>query len=288
MTAGPVREDNYSVKALRAFGPDEVLSALSNLREDLSKNESVVILYGDMIKGDAVRKLVAFGDSLGVPVKYLCLQDYSNSRGAMDMGLVPELGPGYQPTNQPGLTTADIIDDPFLDVLWVVGANPLKSGPQPASAKAFIVVQELFLTETARRADVVFPAASAYEKNGTVTNVTGEVQKLKPGPKVMGAKSDLEIMGLIALEMGLNLGIWTPDKVFEEIRHNVRGYNVPLPVVATGGAAPTLPLNGHIPVPVRPELIHSAGDTLFTSGSLGRYLTMVNSVLEAPGKLYSE
>ena len=47
--------------------------------------------------------------------------------------------------------------------------------------------------ETAQRADVIFPAASAYEKNGTVTNVCGEVQQLKAGLKVMGAKSDLEI-----------------------------------------------------------------------------------------------
>ncbi len=44
-----------------------------------------------------MRKLVAFGDSLGIPVKYVCLVDYSNSRGASDMGLLPDLGPGYQP-----------------------------------------------------------------------------------------------------------------------------------------------------------------------------------------------
>jgi NADH-quinone oxidoreductase subunit G len=288
ITAGPVREDNYSIKALRALGADQILSTLSSFREDLAKHDNVVILYGDVIKGEAVRKLVAFGDSLGVSVKYVCLQDYSNSRGAMDMGLVPELGPGYQPTNQPGLTVSDIVDDPDLEVFWAVGANPLKAGPQLASGKAFVVVQDLFLTETARLADVVLPAASAYEKNGTVTNVTGEVQRLKAGPKVMGTKSDLEIIGLIAKEMGIDSGIWVPDKVFEEIRRTVRGYDVPLPVVATGGAAPTLPVNGRIPVQVRPEIIQSAGNTLFTSGSLGRYLTMVNSVVEAPGKLYSE
>ena len=100
------------------------------------------------------------------------------------------------------------------------------------------MVQDLFLTETAKRADIVLPAASAYEKNGTVTNVCGEVQKLKHAVKVMGTKTDLEIIGLIAKEMGLNLGIWLPDKVFEEIRKTVHGYDVPLPVLATGGAAP--------------------------------------------------
>jgi NADH-quinone oxidoreductase subunit G len=69
-----------------------------------------------------------------------------------------------------------------LDVLWVVGANPLKSASL-AAANAFVVVQDLFMSETARRADIVLPAASAYEKSGTVTNVCGEVQKLKPRPK---------------------------------------------------------------------------------------------------------
>ena len=100
----------------------------------------------------------------------------------------------------------------------------------------------------------------------------------------MGAKTDLEIFGLIAKEMHLNLGIWLPDKVLEEIRKTVRGYNVPLPVLATGGAAPTMPLNGR--VASLPGAIQSAGDTLFTSGSLSRYSKVLNSVMEAPGGLY--
>ena len=56
----------------------------------LKAEPELVILFGDAIKGDAVRKLVAFGDSLGIPVKYVCLVDYSNSRGAFDMGLCPD------------------------------------------------------------------------------------------------------------------------------------------------------------------------------------------------------
>jgi NADH-quinone oxidoreductase subunit G len=234
-----------------------------------------------------VRKLVAFGDSLGIPVKYVCLVDYSNSRGASDMGLLPGLGPGYSAAASGGLAYDEILAAPDLDALWVVGANPLKRVAL-ASGQAFVVVNEMFLTETAQRADVIFPAASAYEKNGTVTNVCGEVQHLKTGLKVMGAKSDLEIMGLLSKEMGVNIGIWTPDKMFEEIRRNVRGYNIPLPIVATGGAAQTIPVNGHVPASSRPELIQSARDTLFTSGTLGRYSKMLNSVGEAPGGLYSE
>ncbi len=170
-------------------------------------------MFGESIRGEAVRQLVAFGDSLGIPVKYVALVDYSNSRGAIDMGLAPEVLPGYSASNQPGLTYDEMLSAPDLDVLWVVGANPLE-GRALAAQNAFVVVQDLFLTETGQRADVVLPAASAYEKSGTVTNVTGEVQRLKAGPKVMGTKPDLEIMGLIQKEMGLSLGIWKYDKVF--------------------------------------------------------------------------
>jgi predicted molibdopterin-dependent oxidoreductase YjgC len=167
----------------------------------------------------------------------------------------------------------------------VVGANPLKDGKQFGSKGAFVVVQDLFLTETAKQADIVLPAASAYEKNGTVTNVTGEVQRVKQAIQFMGAKADLEIIGLLSREMKVNIGMWSPDKVLEEIRKSVRGYNVPLPILTTGGAAQTMPVNGK--VPAGQQAVRSAADTLFTSGSLGRYSKVLNSVLEAPGKLYS-
>ncbi len=167
-----------------------------------------------------------------------------------------------------------------LDVLWVIGANPLKARSL-TSANAFVVVHEMFMTETAARADVVFPAASAYEKDGTVTNVTGEIQRLKRALTKMGTKSDLEIMGHLAKEMGVStLGAAKPDVVFQEIRQSVRGYNVPLPLIAAGGAAQTVPVNGRVTAQLQPELVQSARDTLFTSGSLGRYSKTLNTVLE--------
>lgn len=284
VTPGPVREDKLATKSIRTIEGQE-FPALETLREALTAAGDLVILYGDTIKGDRVRQLVQFGESLGVPVKYVCLVDYANSRGAMDMGLLPDLLPGYHPVSEAGLTLHAMLDAPDLDALWVVGANPLQTRPL-AAQNAFVVVQDLFLTETAQRADVVLPAASAYEKTGTFTNVTGEVQKLKQGIRVMGAKPDLEIFGLLAREMGLNLGVWKPDSVFDEIRKSVRGYTIPLPVIATGGAAPTMPVNGRVPVTSQPELFQSARDTLFTSGSLGRYSKTLNAVLEAPGELY--
>jgi NADH-quinone oxidoreductase subunit G len=280
VTAKPVREDGYAVASLRA-APGTELAAVESLREKLKAEPELVILYGDVIKGEAVRKLVEFGSSLGIPVQYVPLVDYSNSRGASDMGLMPELLPGYKPSGTPGMTVAQMLAAESLDVLWVVGANPLKSAELRVK-NAFVVVQEMFLTETAQAADLVLPAASAYEKNGTVTNVCGEVQRLKKAAQTMGAKPDLEIIGLIAKEMGAarEMGPWLPDTVFEEIRKTVRGYNVPFEAIAAGGAAQTMPVNGRIPVEAHAEWIHSAHDDLFTSGTLGRYSKMLNSVLE--------
>jgi NADH-quinone oxidoreductase subunit G len=273
VTAGPVREDLTAAASVRVQKGGELVG-VESLRDKLKAEPELVILFGDAIQGDSLRKLIAFGDSLGIPVKYVCLLDYSNSRGAFDMGVVPRNG---------GMSREQMLASKELDVLWVVGANPLKNAALAAS-EAFVVVQDLFMTETAQQASLVLPAASAYEKAGTVTNTCGEVQKLKIAIKVMGAKTDLEIMGLIAKEMGLNLGIWLPEKVFDEIRKTVHGYDVPMPVIATGGASPTAPLNGR--VAALPGSIASAGDTLFTSGTLGRYSKILNSVMESPGKLY--
>jgi len=273
VTPGPVREDQYATASVRGHDYE-------SLRDKLKAEPELVILFDDSVKGGEVRKLVNFGESLGIPVKYICLVDYSNSRGAVDMGVTPELLPGYQSSGQPGMHRSEMLAAD-LGVLWVVGANPLKKG---LTRKAgFLVVQEMFLTETAQQADVVLPAACAYEKTGTITNVTGEVQRLKRGINTMGAKPDLEILGFIAREMGVaaKLGPWAPEVVFEEIRKTVRGYQIPLPVIATGGAAQTMPLNGRIPVESRPELVHSDHNGLFASGTLGRYSKVLNSVVES-------
>ncbi|MBV9156051.1 MAG: molybdopterin-dependent oxidoreductase [Acidobacteriaceae bacterium] len=289
VTPGPVREDNYAASVRAEWGHE--FEALDSIRERLGKEPELVILFGDAIKGDAIRRLVAFGDSLSIPVKYVCLVDYSNSRGASDMGLLPGLLPGYRSVREsglePGLNYDEILAADDLDALWVVGANPF-SRINFSAARAFVVAQDLFLTETARRADVVLPAASAYEKNGTVTNVCGEVQKLSRGPKTMGAKSDLEIIGLLAKEMREDLGPLKPEAVFQEIRRSVPGYDVPFAVVETGGAVQTAPANGRVAIEDKPELVRSARNTLFTSGTLGRFSNMLNSVIENPGELYRD
>ena len=248
VTRGPVREDKYAARSVRVQ-PGEELGGVESLSGELQCEPELVVLFGDAIQGDAVRQLVAFGDSLGIPVKYVCLVDYSNSRGAVEMGLLP--GPG------PGLTLPEMLAAQDLDVLWVVGANPLKNG-RPAPPGAFVVVQELFLTETAKAADVVLAAASAYEKTGTVTSVCGEVQRLKRAITKGGTKTDLEIFESLARLMGLDLGGET-------------GFSLSS---LSGGAGS------------QPAAASQAADTLFTSGTLGRYSKTLASLTEAPGGLY--
>jgi NADH-quinone oxidoreductase subunit G len=279
ITEKEVREDNIAVRSIRSAG--DALGKLDDLREALAKESELVVVFDDSVKGDDVRRLVAFGESLGIPVGYCALVDYSNSRGAIDMGLVPELLPGYHASEMAGLTLDQMIGATDLDALWVVGANPLKNG-RLGSLNAFVVVQDMFLTETAQRADIVLPAASAYEKNGTVTNVCGEVQRLKRALSTIGAKTDLEIIGLIAKEMGLApaMGPWLPDTVYNEIRRTVKGYDIPLAMV-TVGAQQTAPVNGRVGAVSRPDLVRSAHDNLFTSGTLGRYSKILSSVIES-------
>ena len=243
VACGPVREDKCALRSVR-IQPGEELAGVESLRADLIKEPELVILFGDGVQGEAVGRLLAFGASLAIPVRYVCLVDYSNSRGALDMGLLPD--------PEGGMNLGEMLAREDLDALWVVGANPLKNH-ELAARNAFLVVQELFLTETAQAAAVVFPAASAYEKSGTVTNVCGEVQHLKPAVALAGPKTDLDIFRLLAIQMGFHLEPLIPQQIT------------------------TTPRGGSI---------QSARDTLFTSGTLGRYSKTLNSVSEGPGGLY--
>ena len=129
VTPQPVREDKYAAASRPSDRPP---TCLESLRDKLKAEPELVILFDDSYQGEDLRKLVDFAESLGIPVKFVCLLDYANSRGAVDMGLTPELLPGYKPSGQPGMHLDEMIAAP-LDVLWVVGANPLK-GALPRKA----------------------------------------------------------------------------------------------------------------------------------------------------------
>jgi NADH-quinone oxidoreductase subunit G len=94
-----------------------------------------------------------------------------------------------------------------LSALYVVGANPVtRYDVDPATLKkTFVVVQEMFLTETAALADVVLPAASLYEKSGSVTNSYGDLQQVKKAADRAGVRSDFELIVCITDKMGADV-----------------------------------------------------------------------------------
>jgi NADH-quinone oxidoreductase subunit G len=94
-----------------------------------------------------------------------------------------------------------------LRALYVVGSNPIGRGSiDPfAFSNTFVVVQDMFLTETAVMADVVMPAANAYEKQGTFTNTCGDLQLVKKAGEVTGAKPDFEMIVRIADALGFEV-----------------------------------------------------------------------------------
>jgi NADH-quinone oxidoreductase subunit G len=197
--------------------------AWSALRDKLRGEANLVIVFGSEIRGKDIASVVKFSSSIQ-GAKIVCLGDYANSRGAADMGLYPDLLPGYQRISDtgkfheewgsvqqaPGMNLPEMVKSATtgrLKAFYVVGANPVEQfGVDPfAFSNSFVVVQDMFLTETAVIADVVLPAANAYEKSGTFTNTCGDLQLVKKAGEVTGTKSDFEMIVRIAGAMGFNV-----------------------------------------------------------------------------------
>jgi NADH-quinone oxidoreductase subunit G len=193
------------------------------LRDKIRGEQNLVVIFGSELRGRDVGKLVSFASTLN-GAKLICLGDYANSRGASEMGLYPDLLPGYDPPSdsgrfqqewgklptEKGLSLPEMMDaakSGKLKALYVVGSNPVgRLGIDPvALSKTFVVVQEMFLTETAAIADVVLPAANAYEKTGTFTNTCGDLQLVKKAGEVTNTKSDFEMIVRIADAMGFEV-----------------------------------------------------------------------------------
>jgi|HubBroStandDraft_1064217.scaffolds.fasta_scaffold02252_9 NADH-quinone oxidoreductase subunit G len=193
------------------------------LREKIRGEQNLVIAFGSELRGHDIEKLVSFTSTL-TGAKLICLGDYANSRGASEMGLYPDLLPGYEhvastdrfqqewgklPTEK-GLTLPQMVEAAKagkLKALYVVGSNPVgRFAIDPfVFSKTFVVVQEMFLTETAVIADVVLPAANAYEKTGTYTNTCGDLQLVKKAGEVTDTKPDFEMIVRIADAMGFDV-----------------------------------------------------------------------------------
>ncbi len=174
------------------------------------------------------------------------LRGQNNVQGASDAGLIPMMYPDYQRVdnakaqqkfeafwdtpldNKPGLTVVEIMHsvlDGNLHGMYIMGENPAMSDPNLNHARdalatlQHLVVQDLFLTETAAFADVVLPASGWAEKDGTVTNTDRRVQMGRQALDLPGdAKHDLWILQQLANRLGLNWNYPHVSDVYEEMR----------------------------------------------------------------------
>ena len=207
-----------------SFGADAIA-----LRDSLRQEQNLLIVFGSELRGTAISALVKFGLSLP-DTKFACLGDYVNSRGAADMGLYPDLLPGYQPIHgnsairaeygdgiprESGLDLAQMFEAAArneLAALYVVGDDPVErlGIAEETLHNTFLVVQDMFLTATAKQADVVLPTANLYEKSGTVTNTFGDLQLVKKAADRAGVRTDLELIVRIADTMGEDVHTLVP------------------------------------------------------------------------------
>jgi len=322
--------DGYSNLAAYLGGSDAAIQNKA-FRDALLVEDSLVVILGGEFHGKDLETLVTWGLKRN-DVRFAYLGDWANSRGAADMGMLPDLLPGYCPVTTPGKFTAEYPGLPTspgmtqpemlaalgrneLGALLILGANPAaRYRVDPAAFKnAFVIVQDIFLTETAALADVVLPSASLYEKSGTVTNTFGDVQLAKKAADRAGVKPDFEILVRLAGSMGVDVktlvpfgkggvtadlgqtrgaqageadrhAVWLaaqglepklspfdPLAVLDEIERLVPSYKLDRLNLFGGNDVPTEP--GFVPLYtfIGPDLAIPAHDTLFTSGTLGRY-----------------
>ncbi len=174
------------------------------------------------------------------------LRGQNNVQGASDVGLIPIMYPDYQSVENPdvkakfekfwdttldpkrGLTVVEIIDAILADTvkgMYIMGENPAMSDPDTTHARKalakldHLVVQEIFLTETAYHADVILPASAFAEKLGSFTNTNRQVQMARPAIEMaQGVRQDWIIIQAIAQHIGLNWNYQGVHEVFAEMR----------------------------------------------------------------------
>ena len=282
------------VKSLSRFAPEVVAKQcglkaadIKQLATEYAKSEKALILFpaGQAYPGHNAELASALAnlailtgkvgnDGCGV----LCMGEKNNSQGAVDMGFY----------TKGGLNASRIIEGSAagsIKTLFIVGENPVVSYPDHNKITSaldkveFLIVSELFMTETAAKADVVLPACSFAEKEGTFTSTDRRVQHIKPAVgKVGQSRSDFEIFGSLINKLGGHAAA-SPSIVFDSIASSTPGY--------VGMSYTTLgDVGSFAPVTVNPSFVITevtangaetgkmalvTGSALYHSGTLSQY-----------------
>ncbi|MEA1903107.1 MAG: NADH-quinone oxidoreductase subunit NuoG [Actinomycetota bacterium] len=212
--------------------------------------DKVVALVGIASHGDGpalAESVAAFVRQKATHSKLLPLNSRANTYGALDMGLAPDLLPGRVnldtigcsalseswgefPTT-PGRDTRRILEGAAagdIRALLLVGSDPARdtSAAEALEGAEYAIAIDLFLNDSNRNADVILPAAGFAEKEGTVTNVEGRVQKvnhLSPAPGQ--ARPDWAILEDIAMRMGRPIGLPSAEAISKEIAQTAPAYD---------------------------------------------------------------
>ncbi|WP_418790028.1 formate dehydrogenase subunit alpha [Phosphitispora sp. TUW77] len=171
------------------------------------------------------------------------LRGQNNVQGACDMGALPDVFPGYQSvavsenvdkftklwgvpqSDKVGFTAAEMMDaaqNGDLKALYILGENSKLSAPdinyvkQALENLEFLVVQDIFLTETAKLADVVLPGASFAEKDGTFSNTERRVQRVRKAIEPLAGKADWQIISEVLTAMGYTHEYGSSSEIFDE------------------------------------------------------------------------
>jgi predicted molibdopterin-dependent oxidoreductase YjgC len=228
----------FIIKAARMYGSSRRAIIVSGLGVD--ENE-----YGTESMLALINLCLATGNIGNPGTGVLCLRGQNNVQGACDMGCYPNVFPGYQHVSdadtrrkfseqwgaplpkQVGLNSARMMEaarDGKIKALYIWGEDPAHTHADTLNIRKalesldFMVYQDLFLTETARYADVVLPAASFAEKEGTFTNTERRVRLLRKAILPIGSsKADWEIFHELSNAFGLRTNFKTPAEIYDEM-----------------------------------------------------------------------
>jgi len=222
------REEQAIREAEDAFGARST-TQLQQMAEEIVGAKGAIILYDEMATlapncenlAEDLQTLAVLTNNIDHPGAGVGpLFKDANSLGARDMGLLPNALPGYQVPSRTGLSYTEILSSPQIKALYVMGANPVRHLPEASlpSSLDFVVVQDILLTETAQLANVVLPAVTFAEKDGSMTNVDHHIQAIRRALRPLpGAKADWEILTTLARHMGEQWTYASPRDIFLEI-----------------------------------------------------------------------
>ena len=236
ITGVPAADISEAARVYATSGPSTILYAMGITQHSHGTDNVLAVANLAMLTGNVGKP------SSGVNP----LRGQNNVQGACDIGALPNVFTGYQqvaneearakfesawgaslPT-QPGMVLTEMfraMDDGRVKAVYLMGENPVLSDPDAKHIEEslrkleFLVVQDIFLTETAQFADVVLPAASFAEKDGTFTNTERRVQRVRKALEPVGdSRADWQIICDVASRMGAKgFGFAVPSEILDEI-----------------------------------------------------------------------